>query len=81
MEKQGTWFFASSRLLIRTPYAFPGDTLKISLTANKIILTSGNESGMIEVIDSMNQIETPRKKDFQTGNKSGRSSVITITTE
>jgi hypothetical protein len=49
MEKQGTWFFASSRLLIRTPYAFPGDTLKISLTANKIILTFGNESGMIEL--------------------------------
>lgn len=36
---------------------------------------------MIEVIDSMTQTETPRKKDFQTGNKSGRSLVITITTE
>jgi hypothetical protein len=45
--KRGDLVFASSGLLIRTPYAFPGDTLKISLTANKIILTSGNESGMI----------------------------------
>jgi len=40
-----------------------------------------NKSGMIEVIDSMNQIETPRKKISKTGNKSGRSLVLLITTE
>jgi len=45
-------FFASSWLLIRTPYAFPGDTLKRSLTANKNVLDIWNKTGMIEVIDS-----------------------------
>jgi hypothetical protein len=40
-----------------------------------------NKTGMIEVIDSMNQIETPEKKISQTGNKSGRSLVLLITTE
>jgi hypothetical protein len=45
-------FLRGGRLSNFIAYAFPGDTLKISLTANKIILTSGNESGMIEVIDS-----------------------------
>jgi hypothetical protein len=49
MEKEGAWFFASSRLLIRTPYAFPGDTLKRSLTANKNNLDIWNKSGMIEL--------------------------------
>jgi len=56
-------------------------TLKRSLRANKNVLDIGNESGMIEVIDSRTKQKQTQKRFPKAGNKSGRSLVLLITTE